>query len=1236
MAVEKSIRVKIQALVEGLNEVRALAGEIRGLSAAGAGGGTVSVSAGKAGEIRAVVAEIQKLGQEIRNLQPGKLTQLITAGGNVGQLLSGLSKYREAVGGLQKAKADVGNVISRVTERANEFGSAIGQRVSGAVEGLSARLPGLTGGLGGAGAGMAGVGAAGAAAATGIGLVLVGVLAFVAALSALAAAIPVVVSALKSLFDRGVDYNSQLEQTRLGIAAVVASLAEVRDAAGVKLEGADALNASFDLAGEQLAKLKVDAIQTTATFGQIAPAFQAAIGPGVRAGLTLDQVRETTVKIVQAAGALGIPMHQVNQEVRAILEGTINEDARLAKVLGISNEMVKSWKEQGKLQEELNKRLAQFGVAGERAANTMEGLKSNLQEAFEVFSGEATDEAFETLKTKMRQLLPQLFDFKNARLDASFKPLSDILDSIFTRAVNIAADVIGKVIAGVKRVSTFLGENRTQVDAILQTAEGILRIIIHYAGQLLGAAGHTNDWRLALDLTLSTLQGIKIVLLAFAPIIDNAATAARILLAALLASQPLLVGLAAFGKLSGAGAAGGGEVAGSDIIQLNPDGSLKRPTLSALPGGGGKKGGGGRKGGGQDKTRDLTRAVDEANISLRLARLQAQAGAVSDEIESSLRAIQNGLDDALISITDAHRLEATLADQALQNELTRIAAERRAARERRDLAVKNLDTDLTPEQKRLAITAEDKKLTEQIVKLDSERAKLINETADTKAEIVRREAQSSEELQRQTEEIRRQLAILQGGTADAAKGEIRERFRELRQSLVTNFGEASEAVKQLDEYIQLLIRHAQFDELETKLRRVLTQLDIAEARIDAAQQLEGFSDEEADRRKIAAARELRGVLEGQLGELEAIARLTKDPELLQAVERLKIEISLIGVQVDKVGRQINEDIKEGLKGALAGIIRDVGSWSERLLGLVNQILDRIAALLADRLVESVFGPGGILGGVLGGQGQQGSAGGVGGILSGILGFPRSGGGNAPQGSTNGSPAEGPLNDIPGVIKNFDQDTRAGLQGAKDATIGVRDVTEGGFNKVAGDFGEVIGILGNIAAGSKASKVAGFIQLGLKVAGALFGGGGGAAPETNASGAYHKAVRGGRLVRLAEAGFDEVVLTSDPSYRERTAGLLSAFINRTGIVPDINLGTFSDRVLASVYDGIPQMAAGGFASDLAPTDFASGDTYHIGSISVPLTVHATGPQTKESLAAIRRNAARGVQEGIDRARKRRGA
>jgi hypothetical protein len=75
---------------------------------------------------------------------------------------------------------------------------------------------------------------------------------------------------------------------------------------------------------------------------------------------------------------VGIPLNQARQEINSIIKGQITQDSLLAKNLNITNQQVEAWRSQGKLVDELNKRLEVFVAGNGIAARSIEGISSNI------------------------------------------------------------------------------------------------------------------------------------------------------------------------------------------------------------------------------------------------------------------------------------------------------------------------------------------------------------------------------------------------------------------------------------------------------------------------------------------------------------------------------------------------------------------------------------------------------------------------------------------------------------------------------------------------------------------------------------------------------------------------------------------------------------------------------------------------------------------------------------------
>ncbi len=267
---------------------------------------------------------------------------------------------------------------------------------------------------------------------------------------------------LSELASMGAKFNVELEGMVLGMKAVVAANITATDATGKQLEGTEKLAVAQKLVNEQVEKMKTDALLTVATLQQIVQSMQAAIPPAMAAGLTLDQTRQIMVAIVQAAGAIALPMQQVDVEVREILSGTMNMHTRLRGVLGITNEQIKNWKDQNILFDQLMKKMASFVAAGQEAGDSFKGVTSSLRDFQEQLTGKAMKPAMELI----RQSLLGLRDWMGQVQGGVFVFRKEVVDGL-TTAKDITTAFIREGLALVKVLTEAAGVAKNLVSFFL-------------------------------------------------------------------------------------------------------------------------------------------------------------------------------------------------------------------------------------------------------------------------------------------------------------------------------------------------------------------------------------------------------------------------------------------------------------------------------------------------------------------------------------------------------------------------------------------------------------------------------------------------------------------------------------------------------------------------------------------------------------------------------------------------
>ncbi|HEX8773255.1 MAG TPA: hypothetical protein VF735_06580 [Pyrinomonadaceae bacterium] len=1031
---DQEIKVKIAALVKGLDDVRALSRAIQTLRTTNAQGISLDKSFSKqhTSEVRQLAGEIRNLSAAVEKVEPSKLQKLGTFLGVVVKGLEAIKlakdigltfdKISSAASGLVQKVGGVRGAISAVVEKGTELATQVGAAVKGGFSALGdvlgdvgGKITGLIPGLGGAGAALGTTGLAVTGLTAGVVALGAAVFALVAGLGLLATVgVAALTVALLPLLRFGVDYNSNLEQTKLGIASLIASLAELRGASGIKIEGADKLTAALQLAGDQLEKLKVDAIETTATFEEIAPAFQSAIGPGLSAGLSLDQVREIVIQITQAAGAMGVPFNQLNQEVRAILEGNIDNNARIAKALGISEKMVKQWKQQGTLAEELGKRLEQFKKAGDQAALSFSGLTSNLQEAFNVFAGQATERAFNALKERFKNLLPQLFDFKNARLDRSFTALSDLIDGLFVRAIGVAGDFIQFVINGVKSISRFIDENRTQINQILdlmaETGSHLVQIaatLVRVTAGFLASKAAMELIRVGVILINFTLLQLEVLtksiafsFQAMSTIVGGSFLAS--LRGALLVAQGI-AGALGFASAKAEGIKSTGEGKQKSLGGLTP--AITASGVPTAPAGG--KGSKSDKAN-QERIRQLELLAREAERIYRNETEKAENEynkrliSLRDFVVKEKAAEQKRFEAKRDAINAQKRLVDAGKQAELDQQLVELQDEKDRAIRRIEQDAKNKELEATRERERRLLEIYDtvgRQRIERIQDLADQRV-LSTKTAesligdielaalDRKKLLLRQELERAGQNLEEQKKINGELGLLEvergakveeveRRIATARRRELEERrafvehLRELEDQNTRDALEVGQAriddMERLgesrDRIMRAQIEHDVADEIlrhKNALEAIAREFDEGIKRAEGLEELNRLYDAIQVKRQIAQQRH-----EDELTRIQARAEEERRRRIIDNLKQVASQLTQIFQSA------VQRGLDEGFKGFFKEIVR---GFADMLKQMALMLIE--SELL--KLLAKVFGV------QLPGQQQQ-QGGGLGGVLGGILG-----------------------------------------------------------------------------------------------------------------------------------------------------------------------------------------------------------------------------------------------------------
>lgn len=177
------------------------------------------------------------------------------------------------------------------------------------------------------------------------------------------------------MFSKGAGFYKSMETNAIGMAGILTSMTTLN---GETLKWADALNISQGI----IKNLNDDALKTAATSEELITTFRALLGPGLGAGMTIEQIQKLTTTGVNAVKSLGLNNTQLVQELRDLVQGGIQPaSSTLATALGLTDSDIKAAKESAEgLYSFLMKRLAGFEQAALATPKTLAGMQDQLQE----------------------------------------------------------------------------------------------------------------------------------------------------------------------------------------------------------------------------------------------------------------------------------------------------------------------------------------------------------------------------------------------------------------------------------------------------------------------------------------------------------------------------------------------------------------------------------------------------------------------------------------------------------------------------------------------------------------------------------------------------------------------------------------------------------------------------------------------------------------------------------------
>lgn len=292
-----------------------------------------------------------------------------------------------------------------------------------------------------------------------------------------------IVSLMQSIVSPGWQFAQQMETEQVGMSGILSSMTKLND------KNLD-WNTAMGISKSIIADLNVEAAKTSATSEELVTTFRALLGPGLGAGMNIDEIKQFTVVGVNAVKSMGLDGRQLVQELRDLVQGGIQAaSSTLATALGLTDSDIKAAKQSSEgLFKFLMKRIEGFKDASIETGNTLKGMFDQVKEGYTLAQAAGMDSLQNVAKSILRDVRKVLFTD-----DFQLKP------EIILAWEEFGDDVV-KLWEGIKNVASALAPvaeliGGTLVKAFEYLANNFEQVIIMWATW--NIAGKTKDiWSL--------------------------------------------------------------------------------------------------------------------------------------------------------------------------------------------------------------------------------------------------------------------------------------------------------------------------------------------------------------------------------------------------------------------------------------------------------------------------------------------------------------------------------------------------------------------------------------------------------------------------------------------------------------------------------------------------------------------------------------------------------------------
>lgn len=293
-------------------------------------------------------------------------------------------------------------------------------------------------------------------------------------------------------------FYTSMETNQVGMAGILSSMTTLK---GNALD----FNTAMGISGSIMKKLNDEALRTAATSEELVNTFRALLGPGLGAGMDVDQIIQLTATGVNAVKSLGLDGTQLVQELRDLVQGGIQPaSSTLATALGLTDKDIEAAKSSSQgLFNFLMERLEGFRQASEYTQNTFKGKFDQIKEGLTRGAAEGFEPIFEAVKAQMGEignyLLPVDETTKQIQINPQFiNDLQYIANESLIIGGNIKEMFTPIASVGLPAITAFgnalvyVGENIQSIGLGLATWYVLRNISTYYVDITAAATGATT------------------------------------------------------------------------------------------------------------------------------------------------------------------------------------------------------------------------------------------------------------------------------------------------------------------------------------------------------------------------------------------------------------------------------------------------------------------------------------------------------------------------------------------------------------------------------------------------------------------------------------------------------------------------------------------------------------------------------------------------------------------------